>query len=328
MENSTAKPNGSPNEILKVTSISFEVVVIIASFFGNSLVFIAFHKFPSLRTASNSILVSLSVADSLAVMPFILNISYIAPTLGEDRHPSNFQFLCEASARFSLVLMSVIILHLALISVERVIAVKFALRYHVIVTNRRAVITCLIVWIWAIALTLLFPLALRTEDERAYEKLYEALHPCFKSREKAVRKPRPTLPSVTSGYFFFLVISLLVIPILTIICSYGYVFFVSRKHRKQIRGQDNLQGNSTIKDEMKGAITLAIVVGVCLLSFVPLLVVTSYRFFGSPRIIRKPFLKYIAYDIAMGLNACLNPLIYGWRHEKFKSAFRKLLTCA
>ena len=325
MENSTAKPNGSPNEILKITSISFEVIVIIASIFGNSLVFRAFHKFPSLRTASNRILVSLSVADSLAVMPFILNISYIAPTLGEDTHLSSFQFLCESSACFSLVLISVIILHLALISLERVIAIKFALRYNAIVTNRRAVIACLIVWLWGIAVTLLFPLALRTEDERTNDKLYEALYPCFKSREREARTHRPKLPPVTRGYFMFLVISLLVITILIIICSYGYVFFVSRKHGKQIRGQGSLQGNSTIRDEMKGAITLSTVVGVCLLSFFPLLVVTSYRFHGALRVIRKPFLKYIAYDIAMGLNACLNPLIYGWRHEKLKSAFRKLL---
>ena len=328
MENSTAKPNGSPNEILKITSISFKAIVIIASIFGNSLVFKAFHKFPSLRTASNSFLVSLSLADSLAVMPFILHITYIALTLGKDTHPSSFQFLCESSARFSLVLISVITLHLALISIERAIAIKFALRYRSIVTKRRTLIACLIVWLWAIAVTLLFPLALSSESGHDCEKLYQALHPCFKSRDRAVRKQRLKLPSVTGGYFIFLVISLLVIPILIIICSYGYVFFVSRKHRKQIREQDDLQGNFTIKDELKGATTLAIVVGVCLLSFFPLLVVTSYRFYGAPRVIRKPFLKFIAYDIAMGLNACLNPLIYGWRHEKFKSAFRKLLTCA
>ena len=328
MENSTAKPNGSPNETLQITSISFKVIVIIASIFGNSLVFRAFHKFPSLQSPSNSILVSLSVADSLTMIPFVLHITYIALRLGEDTHPSSFQFLCKSSARFSLVLISVIILHLALISVERVIAVKFALRYHIIVTYRRAVIACLIVWLWAIAVTLLFPLALRTESERAYEKLYQALHPCSKSKERSARTHRPKMPSVTRGYFIFVVISLLVIPILTIIFSYGYVFFVSRKHRKQIREQDGIQGNSTIKDEMKGAITLAIVVGVCLLSFVPLLVVTSYRIYGAPRVIRKPFLKYMAYDFAMGLNACLNPLIYGWRLQKFKNAFRRLLMCA
>ncbi|XP_078343961.1 adenosine receptor A2b-like [Oculina patagonica] len=321
MENSTAEPKG-PRDEVKVVSICFKAVVIIATIFGNSLVFKAFHKFPRLRTASNCILVSLSVANSLTVIPFILHISIIALKLGDTMDPSSYQFLCKSSARFSLVLISVIILHLALISVERVIAVKFALRYLTIVTNRRAVIACLIAWLWAIAVTLLFPLALREDNsERAYARLYQALHPCFKCREQ----PVPPMPSSTRGYFIFLLISLLVIPILIILCSYRYVFVVSRKHRKQIREQGNIQGNSTMKNELKGAYTLAIVVGVCLLSFVPLLVVTSFRFFGAPQIISKPWIKYAVYDYALGINACLNPLIYGWRHEELKSAFRKLL---
>ncbi|XP_078343959.1 adenosine receptor A2a-like [Oculina patagonica] len=332
--NSTAKPNGPPDEV-KIISISAKTILLVATIFGNSLVFKAFHKFPSLRTASNCILVSLSVADILTVMPFIFHITFIIFRLGEATDPSSFQFLCKSSARFSLVLVAVIILHLALISVERVIAVRFALRYHMIVTNRRAVIACLIAWLWAVAVTLLFPLALRADSERSYERLYQALHPCFQFRERerarnreAFRTSRPKMAPVTRGYFIFLVISLLVIPILTIICSYGYVFFVARKHRRQIRDQDDSQGTSTIKNELKGALTLAIVVGVCLLSFFPLLVVTSFRFFGAPRVIRRSFLKYVAYDFALGLNACLNPLIYGWRLEKFKNAFRELLKCA
>ena len=85
-----------------------------------------------------------------------------------------------------------------------------------------------------------------------------------------------------------------------------------------------------MKSELKGAYTLAIVVGVCLSSFAPLLVVTSCRAFGPWHLVRKLgwSLKYMAYDLALGLNACLNPLIYAWRHEKFKSAFRELLKCA
>ncbi|KAL9958142.1 hypothetical protein ACROYT_G035115 [Oculina patagonica] len=306
MMNSTAKPNGPPDEV-KIISISAKTILLVATIFGNFLVFKAFHKFPSLRTASNCILVSLSVADILTVMPFIFHITFIILRLGEATDPASYQFLCKSSARFSLVLVAVIILHLALISVERVIAVKFALRYHIIVTNRRAVIACLIVWLWAIAVTLLFPLALRADSERSYERLYQALHPCFQFRERAraaVRANRPKMASVTRGYFIFLVISLLVIPILTIICSYGYVFFVARKHRRQIRDQDDIQGTSTIKNELKGALTLAIVVGVCLLSFFPLLVVTSFRFFGAPRVIRRSFLKYIAYDFALEPSTC------------------------
>ena len=136
------------------------------------------------------------------------------------------------------------------------------------------------------------------------------------------------MPSSTRAYLIFLMTSLLVIPILIILCSYGYVFVVSHKHRKQIRQQGHNQRIFTIDDELKGAQTLAIVVGVCLLSLIPLLVVTTYRFFGVPYVIRIWWLKHIVYYVALGLNGCLNPLIYGWRHEELKGAFRKLLKCA
>lgn len=327
MENATPHrrgPRGPPDEV-KVISLSLKAILIVPTIFGNSLVFKAFYKFPSLRTASNIILVSLSVADSLTVLPFILHISFIALTL-EKGVP--FTSLCRSSAWLSLVLFSVIILHLALISVERVIAVKFPLRYHTIVTNRRVVIATITVWLWAVAVTLVFPQALRADSSgNAYERLYRSLHPCFKDRER----PRQKVPSsARDSYQIFLVTSLLVIPILIILSSYGYVFVVSRKHRRQIREQHNTQGVSTMKSELKGAYTLAIVVGVCLSSFAPLLVVTSCRAFGPRRLVRKLgwSLKYMAYDLALGLNACLNPLIYAWRHEKFKSAFRELLKCA
>ncbi|XP_078344573.1 adenosine receptor A2a-like [Oculina patagonica] len=321
MKNSTAEINGKADEV-QIISLSFKAIAIIAAIFGNSLVFKAFHKFPSLRTASNCILVSLSVADSLTVIPFILHITSIALRIGDNIDDSSHELLCTLSARFSLVLISVIILHLALISVERATAVKFALRYLAIVTNRRAVMACLIVWLWGVAVTLLFPLALRADSsETAYARLGQALHPCYKTREKQVLP----MQSSTRGYFIFLLIALLVIPMLIILCSYGYVFVVSRKHRKQNRDQANIQGLSTIEDELKGAYTLAIVAGVCLLSLAPLLVVTSFRFFVASRVIRKPWIQYAVYDFAMGINASCNPVIYGWRHEKFKSAFRKLL---
>ncbi|XP_078343966.1 adenosine receptor A2a-like [Oculina patagonica] len=324
MKNSTVELKGTADEV-KIISLSFKAIAIIAAIFGNSMVFRAFHKFPSLRTASNCILVSLSVADSLTVIPFILHIASIALRIGDSIDNLSNQLLCESSARFSLVLISVIILHLALISVERAIAVKFALRYLTIVTNRRAVIACLVAWLWGVAVTLLFPLGLRADSERSYERLYQSLHPCFSYQEEKLSP----IPSSTNVYYLFLLISLLAIPILIILYSYGYVFAVSYKHRRQIREQGNIQGNPTMfmKDELKGAYTLAIVVGVSFLSICPLWVVSRYYFFGVPFIIRKPWLRYSVYDFALGMNACFNPLVYGWRHEKFRKAFRKLLKC-
>ena len=337
MENATAPPTGQgshrprvPDEV-KMISLCLKAIFIVPTIFGNTLVFKAFHKFPSLRTASNIILVSLSIADSLTVLPFVLHISFIALKLEKSGSSTSFRWLCTSSAWLSLVLAFVIILHLALISVERVIAVKYPLRYNTIVTNRRVVIASITVWLWAVAATLVFPQALRADSSgNAHERLYKAFHPCIKVQEQSHHHDCKEVPfSARDSYQIFMVISLLAIPILTILSSYGYVFVVARKHRKQIRAQQGTEGVSTRRSELKGAYTLGIVVGVCLSSFVPLLVVTSCRVFRLKLLGRslRPF-KFIVYDLALGLNACLNPLIYAWRHEKFKNAFRQLLKCA
>ena len=338
MENATALPTRrgpprphSPDEV-KMISLCLKAILIVPTIFGNTLVFRAFYKFPSLRTASNIILLSLSVADSLTVLPFVLHISFIALTFEKSAPSTSIQWLCTSSAWLSLVLTSVIILHLALISVERVIAVKYPLRYHTIVTNCRVVIASITVWLWAVGVTVVFPQAFRADSSgNAYEKLYRKFHPCLKDQEQSRPRYGQRGPSsAADSYQIFMVISLLAIPILIILSSYGYIFVVARKHRKRIREQHDTEGVSICRSELKGAYTLGIVVGVCLSSFVPLLVLTSCRVFGSKHLVRSlsSWLKYIVYDVALGLNACLNPLIYAWRHEKFKNAFRQLLMCA
>ena len=328
MKNFTCAPRGRTEGLrdsVKKILIIIQAIVIIAVIFGNSLLFRAFQKFLNLRTASNSILVSLSVANSLTVVAFTLDIAFNTLKPKENISLRAHHLLCKVSASSSFVIISVIILHLGLISVERFIAVKFPLRYQTIVTYRRAVLACLAVWLWAVAVTVVFPLALKADDGDSFKRLYQTLHPCYKCPGKARRLIPP--PSA-KGYLIFLMISVLVIPILIILCSYGYISLVSRKHRRQMQEQDNIQGVPTAKEEMKGARTVAIIVGVCLISFVPLLIVTSYRFCGEPYHKNKErIIKHSVYIFALGLNASLNPIIYGWRNAKLRSAFVKILKC-
>ena len=121
------------------------------------------------------------------------------------------------------------------------------------------------------------------------------------------------------------------VPLLIILCSYTYIFIVSYKQRQHVREQGrDVPGMPTIKHQMKGARTLAIVVALCLLSIIALLVVTSLRiFFGKLLGGRghKMLPENIVYDVAMFLNAICNPLIYGWKNEEFRNAFRKMLKC-
>ena len=298
---------------LKAVVIAIHVVVTIATIFGNTLVIRAFYKFSSLRNASNIILVSLSVVDLLMVVAFILHIANIL--VGGKLPPHT---LCGAGSTINLTLNGTIILHLALISVERFIAVKFALRYHAIVTNRRAVIASTVVWLWGIAAVIVFPEAFKAAGRETFTYYMQGLTPCFDRR-----RSQTVQSESVRAYLFFLVVSLLVVPILIITASYGYIVKVACKQRRQIH-EDN-QGNlAVLKCEMKGACTVAIVVGICLVSFVPLVVVLCLKFLSSASI--GPHQMYPVYTVA-SLNACWNPVIYCWRNENFRNSFKRLLKC-
>ena len=64
--------------------------------------------------------------------------------------------LRNISSRSRFLLLSVIIRHLALISLERSIAVRFSLWYHIIVTDRRALIVSIAMWLWAATVMIVF----------------------------------------------------------------------------------------------------------------------------------------------------------------------------
>jgi len=234
------------------------------------------------------------------------------------------QALCISSAIICFFLISVIILHLALISVERFIAVGWALRYRTIVTNRRAVIACIGMWLWGVAVVFLFPNAMTAGSSDDFDRFRQAIHP-FSCSHDGPLDHHHLAPS-TKGYLVFLMISLMIIPLMIIAFSYGYTFVVSQRHRKEIRELGDIPGMAAIKREMKGTCTLAIVVAICLFSVIPLLVVTCLRFFGVPP--KRKYVKFIVFDLARGLNAICNPVIYGWRNKEFRRAFRKLVKCS
>ena len=292
-------------------------IITVAAVLGSYFVLRAFHKFRNLRTASNNILVSLSIADGLIAIPLILDI--ILYNVG-NRSP--FYNLREVSGTVTLFLLSVIVLHLSLMSSERFIAIKFALRYQAIVTKRRARIVSIAMWLWALVIVIALPWTLYgITGHNDFREFPREMHPdCDKAQELNIR-----------WHFVFTAASMFLVPLLIIICSYTYIFIVSYKQRQRVRKQGrDFPGMPTIKHEMKGARTLAIVVALCLLSIIPILVVTSLRVFWSKLLgghLHQKLLQHIVYNVAMFLNAACSPLFYGWRNEEFRNAFRKMLKC-
>ena len=302
-----------------VLMLNVSGIITVAAVFGSYFVLRAFHKFRNLRTASNNILVSLSIADGLLAIPMILDIIHLCLkyNVGHGSH-----ILKVVSGTVTLFLLSVIVLHLTLMSSERFIAIKFALRYHAIVTKRRARIVSIAMWLWAVVVIVAVPKVLQRattgKDFREFGREMNA-----DSNTSQVLHIR--------WHLVFQAVSMFLVPLLIILCSYAYIFIVSYKQRHLVREQDrNIPRMPTVKNQMKGARTLAIVVALCLLSIIALLVVTSLRVFCGLSLGGRKYqmlLKHIVYDVAMVLNAICSPLIYGWKNEGFRNAFRKMLKC-
>ena len=262
-------------------------------------------------------LVSLSIADGLLAIPLILDIIHLCLKYSDTDCP---RILKEVYGTITLFLLSVIVLHLTLLSSERFIAIKFALRYQAIVTKRRARIVSIAMWLWALVVNVAVP-----------EVLQRATGKDFKMLPRQMRANNNTSQELhIRGHLVFQAVSMFLVPLLIILCSYTYIFIVSYKQRQHVREQGrDVPGMPTIKHQMKGARTLAIVVALCLLSIIALLVVTSLRIFCGISLGRRDqmLMVNIVYDLAMFLNAVRNPLIYGWKNEEFRNAFRKMLKC-
>ena len=294
-------------------------IITVAAVFGSYFVLRAFHKFRNLRTASNNILVSLSIADGLLAIPLILDIIQLCLEYTCGNPP---RFLKPVGGTVTLFLLSVIVLHLTLMSSERFIAIKFALRYQAIVTKRRARIVSIAMWLWALVIVIALPWTLYgTTGHKDYREFHIGMHP---DRDEAQELP-------IRWHLVFTAASMFLVPLLIMICSYTYIFIVSYKQRQRVRKQGrDVPGMPTVKHEMKGARTLAIVVALCLLSIILILVVTSLRVFWGTLLAghyHQKLLQHVVYKVAMLLNAACNPLIYGWRNEEFRNAFRKMLKC-
>ena len=293
-------------------------IITVAALLGSYFVLRAFHKSRKLRTVSNNILVSLSIADCLLAIPSILDIIQLSLKYNGGHPPS---ILEKVSETFTLFLLSVIALHLTLISAERFIAIKFPSRYHT-VTKRRAQIISIMMWLWAMVVVVALPeVVQRISDHKDVRKFLTEMHPG--STTSQVFRIR--------WHLVFTAASMFLVPLLIILCSNAYIFTVSYKQRQHVReqGRDTLAMPIIIHD-MKVVRFLITVLALCLLSIIPMLVVTSLRAFCGKSLggcKHQMLLQNIVYDVAMFFNAICNPLIFGWKNKEFKNVFRTMLKC-
>ncbi|OQR67270.1 alpha-1A adrenergic receptor-like [Tropilaelaps mercedesae] len=136
--------SAEPNITMMALKGAILLLIILLTITGNLLVLVAIFMNPSLRTTTNYFIVNLAIADLLlgaSVLPFSATLELL------DKQWYFGQIFCNVWAATDVLCCTASINSLCVISVDRYIGVTRPLSYSSIVTHRRAVTTCVVVWV-------------------------------------------------------------------------------------------------------------------------------------------------------------------------------------
>lgn len=259
--------------------------------FGNILVCIAVLTSPHLRRCSNFLLVSLAIADLIVTMVCEpLVVAIVGKRALIHDCASNLELAYVVSSNLS---CAASVMHLAAISVDRFLAVIYPLRYGRITKNYGQMKTMLIV-VWGVPI----------------------IFASFRV---------PFLKETSYLVFVMFVVSygLIIVSYVSIV-----IFLVKEKKRKQkLRARPSVEVNSKIERRVAG--TLAIVIGVFTVCWLPMIVV----FFSAGKSLVKMHGTAYMWIRSLALsNSAMNFIIYSARIRDFRDAYalicRKILHCA
>ena len=263
----------------------FVGLLMLATLFGNFLVWASFITFRELRTKCNYFIISLAVADimvALLAMPFWF-ILQLEPDL------KNYKMLDRRSMQFwnciDILCGTASIMNLLAVSSDRHIAITAPYKYHQFLTSFRAILIICFVWIYAVTISLL----------------------------NIVRHEIPN-----SGYHYLVSTASLILPLVAMIIMYTRIYMVARRQSRMINIHQNY------KTDIKAAKTIAVVIGAFVVCWLPFFVtIIGYavdrNFIEDPHFRVFRAIKWMEY-----LNSCLNPIIYCCLNRTYRGAFKRL----
>ncbi|XP_078674130.1 adenosine receptor A2b-like isoform X2 [Branchiostoma floridae x Branchiostoma belcheri] len=280
-----------------------EVVIAFLSIFGNTLVCVAVLRGRRLRTPSNLLVVSLAVADicvGLFAIPFA-----IATSVGLPLHPH----ACRFTLSFIIITTQTSIFGMLAIAVDRYLAVGLHLSYSRLVTTRRICLTIAGTWAAAAVIGLVPMVWHRSQD---------AFTCCY--FEDVINM---------SYMVYFNFFGTVLPPLVLAAAIYTRVFLIARSQLKKISKlniglSSRDRRRAQIQREVRVAVSLAMVVGAFAASWLPLHIINCVNFFTTT--LRVPHQLVLSAIVLSHANSAVNPVIYTWRLEEFRNAFKAILT--
>ncbi len=298
--------------ILRVAIYILMVLMILTTVFGNLLIIISISHFKQLQSPTHMIVQSLAACDCLLgslVMPYSMVRSVEGCWYLGD-------FMCKVHSSLDMTFSISSILHLSLIAIDRYWAICDPLRYKMRVTNNTVGVFITFTWLFSFVYS--FSVVFTGVNNVGLEELLlqiSCLGGCvlFFNKEWGL----------ICALFVFL------IPGTIMSSLYMSIFNVVKKHAKVLSEKvsvapavgSNCQTSS--QRERKAAKTLAIVMGVFYLCWLPFFTATAID----------PFLNFVTpgnvFDVLVWFgyfNSTCNPLIYGFFYPRFQKVFKILIS--
>lgn len=279
------------SEEFRAGTATFSVILILGTIFGNTLVIAAFSRYERIRTVTNYFLVSLACTDlCVALFSMPVWVAYLltgpAWVLGEG--------LSRVWTMVDILIGTASIMNLMVISFDRVLCIKYPLRYNVWMTTRKVTVIISSVWLYSIGVAV--------SSFTLYHK--------------------PIFNLIATVVCFC-------IPLLVITIAYSIVFRAALHQMKQIHANTPAQyprRHDRFLKELKAAKTLAVVVGAFVICWLPFIIINTIYSFCDPQSCPavKPEVILVTKWMHYG-NSLLNPIIYTFMNYDFRRAFKALL---
>ncbi|XP_076613097.1 trace amine-associated receptor 1-like [Chaetodon auriga] len=260
---------------------------------GNLLVLISIIYFKQLHTPTNSLILSLAVADLLVgvvVFPFTMEFSVSSCLYSEH-------LFCRVRETIDVTLSTASILNLCCISIDRYYAVCHPLTYRTKINVPVVVIMILVSW--SVSLLVAIGLVIAGLQDKCKEK-------CF------IDVLLANILGLFSSFY---------LPVILMLCIYLKILLVAQRQVRSIQGTKS--GATASKMERKATKTLAIVMGVFLICWSPFFLCFSFQLLNdvSVPVAVIENLGWLALS-----NSMLNPFIYAFFYSWFRSAFRMIIS--
>ncbi|XP_028253734.1 trace amine-associated receptor 1-like [Parambassis ranga] len=262
---------------------------------GNLLVIISIIYFKQLHTPTNSLILSLAVADlmvGIIAFPLSMVLSLKSCLYFEG-------LFCKVRGSFDICLSTSSILHLVCISVDRYFAVCQPLTYRAKINHCVVVIMILMCWGVSTLIGIVIVIAGSNNENCEDRCLIEVLM-------------ANTIGAILSFY----------LPVIIMLCIYLKIFLVAQRQARSIHNTTK-HGAAVSKMERKATKTLAIVLGVFIFCWSPFYFFITFLPLAGDSV-PIPVTETV-WRLSLS-NSMLNPFIYAFFYSWFRSAFRMIIT--